>query len=65
MDLKKGNAYHNDMVSFLGKRIDFIGKKNTIQLIYLEFSEAFDSVSQGQLLLQLESYSNIVEWIKD
>lgn len=65
MDLKKGNAYHNDMVSCVGKRIDFIGKKNTIQLIYLEFSEAFDSVSQGQLLLQLESYSNIVGWIKD
>lgn len=42
------------MVSFLGKRIDFVGKKNTIQVIYLEFSEAFDLVSQGQLLLQLE-----------
>lgn len=47
-------AYHKDTMSFLGRRIDFIGKKNAIELIYLEFSVACDLVIQGQLLFQLE-----------
>lgn len=56
--LTRGNAYHKDVVSFLGRKIDFIGKKNTIELIYLEFSVAYDLVTQGQLF-QLEKTEQI------
>jgi hypothetical protein len=54
------NVFHD-----LGRALD---SGNEIVLLYLDFAEAFDSVSHNKLLFQLKSFGNsgqLLNWFAD
>ncbi|CAM4563226.1 unnamed protein product [Caretta caretta] len=64
----KGRSCQTNVISFFEKVTDFLGKGNAVDLIYLDFSKAFDMVPHGELLVKLENMGinmKIERWIKN
>ncbi|CAM5090421.1 unnamed protein product [Natator depressus] len=63
----KGRSCQTNLISF-EKVTDFLDKGNAVDLIYLDFSKAFDTVPQGELLVKLEKMGinmKIERWIRN
>ncbi|CAM5148359.1 unnamed protein product [Eretmochelys imbricata] len=57
-----------NLISFFEKVTDFLDKENAVDLIYLDFSKAFDMVPHGELLVKLEKMGmnmKIERWIRN
>ncbi|CAM4576291.1 unnamed protein product [Caretta caretta] len=57
-----------NLISFFEKVTDFLDKGNAVDLIYLDFSKAFDTVPHGELLVKLEKMGinmKIERWIRN
>ncbi|CAM5146391.1 unnamed protein product [Natator depressus] len=57
-----------NLISFFEKVTDFLDKGNAVDLIYLNFSKAFDTVPHGELLAKLEKMGfnmKIERWIRN
>ncbi|CAM4557273.1 unnamed protein product [Caretta caretta] len=57
-----------NLISFFEKVTDFLDKGNTVDLIYLDFSKAFDTVPHGELLVKLDKMGinrKIERWIRN
>ncbi|CAM5086159.1 unnamed protein product [Eretmochelys imbricata] len=52
--LTKGRSCQTNLISFFEKVTDFLDKGNAVDLIYLDFSKAFDTVPYRELLVKLE-----------
>ncbi|CAM5112852.1 unnamed protein product [Eretmochelys imbricata] len=50
----KGRSCQTNLISFFEKVTDFVDKGNTVDLIYLDFSKAFDTMPHRELLVNLE-----------
>ncbi|CAM5165724.1 unnamed protein product [Natator depressus] len=50
----KGRLCQTNLISFFEKVTDFLDKGNAVDLIYLDFSKAFDTVPHGELLVKLD-----------
>ncbi|CAM4601877.1 unnamed protein product [Caretta caretta] len=64
----KGRSCQTNLISFSEKVTDFLDKGNTVDLIYLDFSKAFDTVPHGELLVKLEKMGinmKIERWIRN
>ncbi|CAM5087852.1 unnamed protein product [Natator depressus] len=64
----KGRSCQTNLISFFDKVIDFLDKGNAVDLIYLDFSKAFDTVPHGELLVKLEKMGinrKIERWIRN
>ncbi|CAM4592819.1 unnamed protein product [Lepidochelys olivacea] len=64
----KGRSCQTNVISFFEKVTDFLDKGNTVDLIYLDFSKAFDTVPHGELLVKLEKMGinmKIERWIRN
>ncbi|CAM4591327.1 unnamed protein product [Lepidochelys kempii] len=64
----KGRSCQTNLISFFEKVTDFLDKGNTVDLIYLDFSKAFDTVPHGKLLDKLEKMGinmKIERWIRN
>ncbi|CAM5151441.1 unnamed protein product [Natator depressus] len=64
----KGRSCQTNLISFFEKLTDFLDKGNAVDLIYLDFSKAFDTVPHGELLVKLEKMGinlNIERWIRN
>ncbi|CAM4553252.1 unnamed protein product [Caretta caretta] len=64
----KGRWCQTNLISFFEKVTDFLDKGNAVDLIYLNFSKAFDTVPHGELLVKLEKMGinmNIERWIRN
>ncbi|CAM4715701.1 unnamed protein product [Lepidochelys kempii] len=64
----KGRSCQTNLISFFEKVTDFLDKGNTVDLIYRNFSKAFDTVPHGELLAKLEKMGvnmKIERWIKN
>ncbi|CAM5149037.1 unnamed protein product [Natator depressus] len=63
----KGRSFQTDLISFKNVT-DFLDKGNAVDLIYLDFSKAFDMVPHGELLAKLEKMGinmKIERWIRN
>ncbi|CAM5091881.1 unnamed protein product [Eretmochelys imbricata] len=64
----KGRFCQTNLISFFEKVTDFLDKGNAVDLIYLDFSKAFDTVPHGELLVKLEKMGinmKIERWIRN
>ncbi|CAM5091339.1 unnamed protein product [Eretmochelys imbricata] len=64
----KGRSCQTNLISFFEKVTDFLDKGNAVDLIYLDFSKAFDTVPHGELLVKLEKMGinmKIERWIRN
>ncbi|CAM4563975.1 unnamed protein product [Caretta caretta] len=64
----KGRSCQTNLISFFERVTDFLDKGNAVDLIYLDFSKAFDMVSHGELLVKLEKMGinmKIERWIRN
>ncbi|CAM4651613.1 unnamed protein product, partial [Lepidochelys olivacea] len=64
----KGRSCQTKLISFFEKVTDFLDKGNAVDLIYLDFSKAFDTVPLGELLVKLEKMGinrKIERWIRN
>ncbi|CAM4702633.1 unnamed protein product [Caretta caretta] len=64
----KGRSCQTNLISFFETVTDFLDKGNTVDLIYLDFSKAFDTVPHGELLVKLEKMGinmKIERWIRN
>ncbi|CAM4378502.1 unnamed protein product [Caretta caretta] len=64
----KGRSCQTNLFSFFEKVTDFLDKGNTVDLIYLDFSKAFDTVPHGELLVKLKKMGinmKIERWIRN
>ncbi|CAM5118465.1 unnamed protein product [Natator depressus] len=64
----KGISCQTNLISFFEKVTDFFDKGNTVDLIYLNFSKAFDTVPHRELLAKLEKMGinmKIERWIRN
>ncbi|CAM4551046.1 unnamed protein product [Caretta caretta] len=50
----RGRSCQTNLISFSEKITDCLDKGNAVDLIYLDLSKAFDTVSYGKLLVNLE-----------
>ena len=60
------------MIEFFDRIFEWYDKGDSLNIIYLDFSEAFDKVPHKRLIKKLEGYGIqenvlrwIAEWIKD
>uniref|UniRef100_A0A8C3FZL9 Reverse transcriptase domain-containing protein n=1 Tax=Chrysemys picta bellii TaxID=8478 RepID=A0A8C3FZL9_CHRPI len=64
----KGRSCQTNLISFFEKVTDYLDKGNAVDLIYLDFSKAFDTVPHEELLVTLEKMRidmKIQRWIKN
>ncbi|CAM4638570.1 unnamed protein product, partial [Lepidochelys kempii] len=64
----KGRSCQTNLISFFEKVTDFLDKGNAVDLIYLDFSKAFDTMPHGKLLVKLEKVGinmKIERWIRN
>ncbi|CAM4614994.1 unnamed protein product [Caretta caretta] len=64
----KGRSCQTNLISSFEKVTDFLDKGNAVDLIYLDFSKAFDTVPHGELLVKLEKMGinmKIERWIRN
>ncbi|CAM5075408.1 unnamed protein product [Natator depressus] len=64
----KNRSFQTNLISFFEKVTDFLDKRNTVDLIYLDFSKAFDMAPHGELLAKLEKLGinmKIERWIRN
>ncbi|CAM5168924.1 unnamed protein product [Eretmochelys imbricata] len=64
----KGRLCQTNLISFFEKVTDFLDKGNAVDLIYLDFSKAFDTVPHGELLVKLDKMGinrKIERWIRN
>ncbi|CAM5123271.1 unnamed protein product, partial [Eretmochelys imbricata] len=64
----KGRLCQTNLISFFEKVTEFVDKRNAVDLIYLDFSKAFDTVPHGELLVKLEKMGinmKIERWIRN
>ncbi|CAM5164461.1 unnamed protein product [Natator depressus] len=64
----KGRSCQTNLISFFEKVTDFLDKGNAVDLIYLDFSKAFDMGPHGELLVKLEKMGinmKIERWIRN
>uniref|UniRef100_A0A452HYE6 Reverse transcriptase domain-containing protein n=1 Tax=Gopherus agassizii TaxID=38772 RepID=A0A452HYE6_9SAUR len=64
----KGRSCQTNLISFFEKVTDYLDKGNAVDLIYLDFSKAFDTVPHGELLVKLEKMGinmKIERWIRN
>ncbi|CAM5127349.1 unnamed protein product [Natator depressus] len=64
----KGRSCQTNLISFFETVTDFLDKGNAVDLIYLDFSKAFDTVPHGELLVKLEKMGinmKIERWIRN
>uniref|UniRef100_K7F0K2 Reverse transcriptase domain-containing protein n=1 Tax=Pelodiscus sinensis TaxID=13735 RepID=K7F0K2_PELSI len=64
----KGRSCQTNLISFFEKVTDFLDKGNAVDLIYLNFSKAFDTVPHGELLVKLEKIGinmKVERWISN
>uniref|UniRef100_A0A674KC54 Reverse transcriptase domain-containing protein n=1 Tax=Terrapene triunguis TaxID=2587831 RepID=A0A674KC54_9SAUR len=64
----KGRSCQTNLISFFEKVTVFLDKGNAVDLIYLDFSKAFDTVPHEELLVKLEKMGidmKIQRWIKN
>ena len=57
-----------NLLAVLDKWTESLDRRTPVDVVYLDFSKAFDSVSHHRLLLKLKSYgtgSSLLAWIKD
>ncbi|CAM4321681.1 unnamed protein product [Lepidochelys kempii] len=62
----KGRSCQTNLISFFERVTDFLDKGNAVDLIYLDFSKAFDTVPHGELLVKLDKMGinrKIERWI--
>ncbi|CAM4615326.1 unnamed protein product, partial [Caretta caretta] len=65
--IKDKSCQHN-LISFFEKITDFVDKGNAVDLIYLDFSKASDTIPHGKLLIKLEKIGinmRIERWIRN
>uniref|UniRef100_A0A452GZ21 Reverse transcriptase domain-containing protein n=1 Tax=Gopherus agassizii TaxID=38772 RepID=A0A452GZ21_9SAUR len=64
----KGRSCQTNLISFFEKVTDYLDKGNAVDIIYLDFSKAFDTVPHGELLVKLEKMGmnmKVVSWIRN
>ncbi|KAG6935017.1 hypothetical protein G0U57_015760, partial [Chelydra serpentina] len=64
----KGRSCQTNLISFFEKVTDFLDKGNAVDLIYLDFSKAFDTVPHEELSVKLEKMGinmKIERWIRN
>uniref|UniRef100_K7F1X3 Reverse transcriptase domain-containing protein n=1 Tax=Pelodiscus sinensis TaxID=13735 RepID=K7F1X3_PELSI len=64
----KGRSCQTNLISFFEKVTDFLDKGNAVDLIYLDFSKAFDTVPHRELLVKLEKIGinmKVERWISN
>ncbi|CAM4416902.1 unnamed protein product [Lepidochelys kempii] len=64
----KCRSCQTNLISFFEKVTDFLDKGNAVDLIYLDFRKAFDTVPHGELLAKLEKMGinmKIERWIRN
>lgn len=58
----------SNLLSVLDKWTEFLDEGTPVDVIYLDFAKAFDSVPHERLLVKLESYgitSHVAAWVRD
>ncbi|CAM4595088.1 unnamed protein product [Lepidochelys kempii] len=64
----KGRSCQTNLISFFEKVTDFLDKGNAVDLIYLDFSKAFNTVPHGEVLVKLDKMGinmKIERWIRN
>ena len=64
---KSGRSTTTQLLRYLDKCIETIVDGGVVDVIYLDFAKAFDTVPHRRLIVKLESYGingNILNWIK-
>ncbi|CAM4321167.1 unnamed protein product [Caretta caretta] len=64
----KGRSCQTNLISFFEKVTDSLDKGNAVDLIYLDFSKAFDTMPHGELLVKLDKMGinrKIERWIRN